>query len=75
MCSFSRNCAYVVQICLGGPDIDHPDNRDDNPTMKYNSRTSQFIGEHFKGISTTSSVYEACISTVRHIRSSFSFQP
>ena len=53
---------------MGGPDIDHPDNRDANPTSEYEDKTASHVAKHFKSISTERNVHEACICTVSELR-------
>lgn len=59
----SQEYPGMVKIALGGPEVDHPDNRDANPTREYEEKTSKFIAKHFKSISTNKGIYEACMVT------------
>ena len=60
-----RHVCILSQICPHtGPEID-PDHRDADPTASCVKEVSAFIQTYLKGISTTPSISEMCMYTVR----------
>ena len=61
--TFPSFCLHVQAALHTGPEV-HPDHRDANPTPNTTEIVGKFIHDHFKGVSTTPSIYEACLYTV-----------
>ena len=61
---FHGSMVNFSQAGLGGPIIDHPDNRDTDPTMEYRNKVSAFIKKHFRSVASECGIYEPCICTV-----------
>ena len=55
------------QACLHTGSVVDPDNRDASPAPSTAESVANFIKTYFKGVSTTPSIYEACLYTVKHL--------